>query len=89
MSGTPSDIRLIDENGIRIDGRKADEMRPLRIEAGVLKRADGSAYLEWGKNKVLAAVYGPRDVPPPPHAEPCQGDRAVQVQHDVLLGERP
>ena len=61
MSGTPSDIKLIDENGIRIDGRKVDEMQPLKIEAGVLKRADGSAYLEWGKNKVIAAVYGPRE----------------------------
>ena len=64
MSGTPSDIKLIDENGIRIDGRKVDEMRPLKIEAGVLKRADGSAYLEWGKNKVIAAVYGPRECHP-------------------------
>lgn len=25
------------------------------------KRADGSAYLEWGENKVIAAVYGPRE----------------------------
>ncbi|MCD6461646.1 MAG: exosome complex exonuclease Rrp41 [Thermoplasmata archaeon] len=62
--GGKSDIRLIDENGIRIDGRRRDEMRPVRIEAGVLKRADGSAYLEWGDNKVIAAVYGPREVHP-------------------------
>jgi len=27
----------------------------------VLERADGSAYLEFGDNKVLAAVYGPRE----------------------------
>ncbi len=62
--GMKSDIELIDKKGLRIDGRKPDEMRPLRIEAGVLKRADGSAYLEWGKNKVLAAVYGPREAHP-------------------------
>ena len=64
MSGMTTDIDLIDDNGIRIDGRKVDELRPLRIEAGVLKRADGSAYVEWGKNKVLAAVYGPRECHP-------------------------
>ncbi len=57
-------LKLIDENGIRLDGRKFDELRPVRIEAGVLKKADGSAYLEWGNNKVLAAVYGPREAHP-------------------------
>jgi exosome complex component RRP41 len=64
MGGTPTDLKLIDENGRRIDGRLPSEMRPLRIEAGVLKRADGSAYVEWGNNKVMAAVYGPRECHP-------------------------
>lgn len=33
----------------RPDGRKFDDLRDtIRIEAGVLERADGSAYLEWG-----------------------------------------
>ena len=36
-------------------------MRPLKIEA-VARKADGSAYLEIGDNKVLAAVYGPREL---------------------------
>jgi len=60
----PKELKLIDENGIRLDGRRFDELRPIRIEAGVLKKADGSAYLEWGNNKVLAAVYGPREAHP-------------------------
>ena len=51
-------------DGIRLDGRKPDELRPMKIEVGVLNRADGSCYLEFGKNKVLAAVYGPREVHP-------------------------
>jgi exosome complex component RRP41 len=46
----------------RPDGRAFDELRPLKIEAGVLERADGSAYVEIGDNKVLAAVYGPREL---------------------------
>ncbi|MDP1553646.1 MAG: exosome complex exonuclease Rrp41 [Methanobacteriaceae archaeon] len=45
----------------RDDGRAFDELRPLTIEAGVLERADGSAYLEFGGNKVLVAVYGPKE----------------------------
>lgn len=51
-------------NGKRLDGRAPDELRPLKIEAGILKRADGSAYVELGANKVLAAVYGPREMHP-------------------------
>ena len=46
---------------IRKDGRKPNELRPIKIEAGVLERADGSAYLEFGGNKILVAVYGPRE----------------------------
>ena len=52
------------ENGIRLDGRKPDELRPIKIKVGVLNRADGSCYFEFGGNKVIAAVYGPREVHP-------------------------
>ncbi len=65
---------LINENGIRMDGRKLDELRPVKIEVGVLGNADGSAYIEQGKNKILAAVYGPREVHPRHLALP---DRAL------------
>jgi exosome complex component RRP41 len=51
-------------NGRRLDGRGFEELRPIKIEAGVLKRADGSCYIEMGKNKVVAAVYGPREIYP-------------------------
>jgi exosome complex component RRP41 len=52
------------ESGIRLDGRKPDEIRPIKIKVGVLNRADGSCYFEFGGNKVIAAVYGPREVHP-------------------------
>jgi len=54
-------IIIIINNNKRADGRDFNELRPLKIEAGVLERADGSAYLELGGNKVLVAVYGPRE----------------------------
>jgi exosome complex component RRP41 len=57
-------------NGKRTDGRAFDEMRPLKIEVGTLKNAEGSAYLEWGDNKVLAAVYGPKEAQPKHIADP-------------------
>jgi exosome complex component RRP41 len=66
-------IKLI-VDGKRLDGRGFDEIRPIKMEVGVLKRADGSAYLEWGDNKVIAACYGPREVHPR-HQE--ESDKAV------------
>lgn len=64
MGGRDTDMVLLDENGIRCDGRTIDEPRRIMIKAGVLKNAEGSAYIEFGDNKILAGVYGPRDVHP-------------------------
>jgi exosome complex component RRP41 len=75
-------MKLIDENGIRIDGRRVDELRPIKIEAGVLKRADGSAYVEFGKNKVLAAVYGPRECHPRHMQNPAKA--IVQCKYNMI-----
>jgi exosome complex component RRP41 len=66
--------KLIDENEVRIDGRKLNDLRPTKIEVGVLGNADGSAYIEQGKNKILAAVYGPKEAHPKHLALP---DRAA------------
>lgn len=53
-------IKLV-ENGLRHDGRRLDELRPVRMEVGILRSANGSALVEYGRTKVLAAVYGPRE----------------------------
>ena len=60
----PKKVKLVNKKGIRRDGRKLNELRPLKLEVGVLNNADGSAYIEQGKNKILAAIYGPREVHP-------------------------
>jgi len=64
------EVKLLDEQGRRVDGRQPNELRDIKIEVGILKRADGSAYIEWGENKILAAVYGPREVHPKHLQEP-------------------
>jgi len=64
LGGRDTDLVLLDKNGIRCDGRKIDEPRKIMIKAGVLKNANGSAYIEFGNNKILAGVFGPRDVHP-------------------------
>ncbi len=72
---------MIGKDGLREDGRKSDQLRPIKIEAGVLNNADGSAYVEWGKNKVLAAVYGPREVHPKFLQDPTKA--IVQVTYNM------
>jgi len=41
---------------IRSDQRKADELRPIRIEADFLKTAGGSALISWGDTRVLCTA---------------------------------
>lgn len=53
---------LISPEGLRIDGRRANEIRRIKCEMGLFERADGSAYFEQGNTRVLCAVYGPREV---------------------------
>jgi len=64
LGGQKKTVQLIDSNGLRVDGRRIDELRPIKLEVGILDKADGSAYIEHGKNKILAAVYGPREAHP-------------------------
>jgi exosome complex component RRP41 len=62
--GNKDKVRLIDDNGLRVDGRRLDELRRVKLEVGVLDKANGSAYIEHGRNKILAAVFGPREAHP-------------------------
>nr|CAG4647320.1 EOG090X0BHT [Megafenestra aurita] len=58
MSGN----ELLSDQGLRMDGRKPNELRRIRCSLGIFAQADGSAYLEQGNTKVLAAVYGPHEI---------------------------
>lgn len=62
MGGT-SDVKLI-VDGKRLDGRKVDELRKIKIQVGMIPEADGSAFIEWGGNKILCGVHGPRQCLP-------------------------
>jgi exosome complex component RRP41 len=52
------------KDGKRLDGRTPDMLRDIKIEVGVVKNAVGSAYIEWGNNKIIAGVYGPKEALP-------------------------
>ena len=59
--GGYGDVQLLREDGLRLDGRKVDEMREVQVEAGVLPAADGSAWVKHGLNVAVCAVYGPME----------------------------
>ncbi len=61
---TQSKKPLIDEQGLRTDGRTIDELRPISITLGYLSHADGSVLYEQGKCKIISAVFGPSEVHP-------------------------
>ncbi|MEK6837292.1 MAG: exosome complex protein Rrp42 [Nanoarchaeota archaeon] len=44
------------EKGKRYDGRKLDEFRPVSVEYGVTKNAEGSARVKIGDTEVIAGV---------------------------------
>ena len=77
MSGY-GDIKMIDENGLRMDGRSATDVRPITIETGVVPVADGSCRMTWGTNDVIVAVYGPMEAHP----------RKIQRQDRAVLDVR-
>ncbi len=48
--------KMVLERGVRIDGRKPDEIRPISIEVGVLPRAHGSALFTRGQTQALVTT---------------------------------
>ena len=52
--------KVILDEGIRIDGRGVDEIRPITVEVGVLPRAHGSGLFTRGQTQALTvATLGP------------------------------
>ena len=56
MKASESYVRKIVEEGMRIDSRKFDETRPIKIETNVIKTAEGSARVLIGNTHVLVGV---------------------------------
>jgi len=52
----PEYVLKLLENGERVDGRKLDQFRDIKIESGVIKRAEGSARVKIGKTDVIVGI---------------------------------
>jgi exosome complex component RRP41 len=57
----------------RTDGRKNDEMRPIKAKVGIVPNADGSAMFSIGDTIAIAAVYGPKKMHPQHQQDPEKG----------------
>ncbi|MBP6999132.1 MAG: ribonuclease PH [Tepidiphilus sp.] len=49
---------------MRHDGRRADELRPVRIERGFTEYAEGSVLVSFGRTRVLCTASVEESVPP-------------------------
>ncbi|TYZ63549.1 hypothetical protein PybrP1_005222 [[Pythium] brassicae (nom. inval.)] len=82
-AGNPSVLgggggEFISVAGLRVDGRRSEEVRRIRTRFGLFQRVDGSAYYEQGNTKVLAVVYGPRELRAAPGAASSSGSDGGQ-----------
>lgn len=54
-------IEFITPEGLRIDGRRSNEVRRIQCKLGVLPGSDGSASFQMGNTIAIATVYGPHE----------------------------
>jgi ribonuclease PH len=47
----------------RTDGRRADQLRPIRFQNGIAPNASGSTLIEWGNTRVICAATIEETVP--------------------------
>jgi len=73
-------IRSMIKRGERVDGRKPEEYREVKIEVGVAGNADGSARVTLGHTKVIAGVKASLGQP-----FPDAPNAGVQVVHAELI----
>lgn len=75
---------------MRKDGRKPNETRPIIAKAGIIKKADGSAFFKIGNTEAYAAVYGPRELHPRFMQDPKKG--ILRCNYNMMpfsgMGER-
>lgn len=66
--------------GLRVDGRRPNEVRTIQHRFGVTSNCDGSVYMEQGLNKVLVAVCGPH--------EPAKRDNSAEKVCVIIRGRQ-
>jgi ribonuclease PH len=57
-------VEMVERRGRRGDGRRATELRPVRLSPGFLPPAEGSALIEMGATRVICTATTQETVPP-------------------------
>mmetsp|Transcript_8260 Transcript_8260/g.13373 ORF Transcript_8260/g.13373 Transcript_8260/m.13373 type:complete len:247 (-) Transcript_8260:662-1402(-) len=55
-------MEYVQVSGLRMDGRRSEEVRRIRCRLGTVQGCDGCCHLEQGLTSVLVCVHGPREV---------------------------
>jgi len=71
-------VRELLMKGEREDSRQLLEFRPIKIETGIIKNAEGSAMVDLGATRVLAGVK--TDLNEPMEDTPNQGNMVVSAE---------
>lgn len=80
---TSRNVDLLSDEGFRIDGRRPNEVRRVACRLGIFEQADGSAFLEMGNTRVLAAVYGPHEVRSSARTRQLHDRAAINCQYSM------
>src|SRR5271168_4942791 len=56
-------MRAMTTSTSRADGRKPDQLRPIRFQNGIAPYATGSTLVEWGNTRVICGVTAEESVP--------------------------
>jgi exosome complex component RRP42 len=78
-------IRNSLQKGVRLDGRKLDEIRPIEIKTGIVSTSEGSARVKFGDAEVLAGVKMAIESPFPDSPE----DGVLMVNAELLPMSNP
>ncbi|MSU34030.1 MAG: ribonuclease PH [Pedosphaera sp.] len=54
---------MIDNTGLRVDGRRPEELRAIRFQNHIAPYAAGSTLIEWGNTRVICGVTIEESVP--------------------------
>jgi ribonuclease PH len=63
MSQPPPTPAATDNLSLRTDGRRADQLRPIRFQNHIAPHAAGSTLVEWGNTRVICGVMVEETVP--------------------------
>ena len=76
----------IDADGLRADGRRPDELRPLRFRRDYTSMASGSVLAEFGATRVLCTASVDEDVP---RWLRTRGSGWLTAEYSMLPGSSP